>query len=62
MKIKVLSPNLNVRMGPDKKYPVCGIVNQSSVYTIIDRQNNFGLLLSRAGWIDLSFCEEIEDS
>lgn len=59
MKVKVNVKELNVRMGPGKIYPVNGQVYQGDVFTIVDQKNGFGQLKSHAGWIDLSFCQEV---
>ena len=62
MKVVVNSDTVNLRTGPDKKYPTNGQVHRGDEFTIVDVKNEHGLLKSRAGWINLKFCIKKEEN
>lgn len=57
MKAIINVKELNMRMGPGKKYPINGKLKAGEKYTIVEQKNGFGLLKSHAGWIDLQYCK-----
>ena len=60
MKVLIKKREQKMRMGPSKEYPENGFVTAGSVFTIIEQKNGYGLLLSRAGWIELKYVEVLE--
>lgn len=58
-KIKITMDRMKVRMGPSKDMPVNSEVNKGDEFTIVDEKNGFGQLKSKAGWIELKWCEKI---
>lgn len=55
--IKVIysgSEGLNIRQLPNTKSKVMGQVHEGEVFTIIETNNNWGLLKSKLGWICLN--------
>lgn len=52
--IKVTVDELNIRKGAGTNYAVIGCIKDKGTYTIIEEQNGWGLLKSKAGWISVS--------
>ena len=52
-KVKVNVNKLNIRKGPSTKYSIAGQITDRGVYTITEVKNNYGKLLSGAGWVYL---------
>ena len=57
MKAIIDVKELNMRMGPGKVYSINGKLHAGEKYTIVEEKNGYGLLKSRAGWIDLRYCK-----
>lgn len=53
--VRVVVDELNIRKGPGTTYPVVGSIKGGGVFTIIQQQNNWGLLKSKQGWICLDY-------
>ena len=53
--VRVVVDDLNIRKGPGTTYPVVGSIKGGGVFTIIQQQNNWGLLKSKQGWICLDY-------
>lgn len=53
--VRVTVSCLNIRKGPGTNYPVVGSINGGGVFTIIQQQNNQGLLKSQQGQICLDY-------
>lgn len=53
-KIKVICDSLNIREKPGTAYRVVGKITDNGVYTIVEKQGNWGRLKSGAGWINIS--------
>lgn len=53
--VRVTVSALNIRSGPGTNYPVVGSIDGGGVFTIIEQQNNWGLLKSKQGWICLDY-------
>ena len=51
---EILADNLNVRKGPGTNYEVISSVKKGDVYTIIEKENDFGKLKSGLGWISIN--------
>lgn len=60
-KYRVLTPTLNVRIGPGTEYNIVAKVKKSEVYTITKTKGNWGKLKSGAGWINIStkYCKKV---
>ena len=58
-RVKVTADALNIRAGAGTQYKINGCIIDNGVYTIVDEQNGFGLLKSKAGWICLKYTERI---
>lgn len=52
--VKVTVDELNIRKGAGTNYAVVGCIKDKGTYTIIEEQNGWGLLKSKAGWISVS--------
>lgn len=61
-KMIVTANVLNIRENPSIDSKIVGKVYINEVYTIIDKQNNFGLLKSRVGWISLDYLKPLYSS
>lgn len=59
---RIKSPDgvLNIRKGPGASYTKVGEVKNGEAYTIVQVQNNWGLLKSGAGWISLAYTEKVK--
>lgn len=53
--VKVTANALNIRTGPGINYSLSGCIKDQGTYTIIEEKNGWGLLKSKAGWINLSY-------
>lgn len=58
-KVKVTADSLNVRQGPGVAYKVATVIKKNEAYTIIGEKNGWGLLKSKAGWINLKYTKRI---
>ena len=64
-KVKVASPNLNIRSGPGTHYYKTGLFTGPGVFTIVEvrsgtgSKSGWGRLLSGVGWISLDYCETV---
>lgn len=61
--VKVTANALNIRSGPGANNAITGQISDKGIYTIIRESNGWGLLKSKAGWIDLeytSFYKQLE--
>ena len=58
--VRIMADILNVRSGPGTLYSINKTVSKGSAYTIIEEQDNWGRLLSGAGWINLKYTEKID--
>ena len=62
-KVRVPSPNLNIRSGPGTDYHKTGLFTGPGVFTVIEvrsgtgSRSGWGRLLSGVGWISLDYCE-----
>ena len=57
--VKITASILNVRSGPGTQYSVNAVVKKGQSFTIIDQQNNWGYLKSKAGWICLDYAKKL---
>jgi len=57
--VKVTASALNIRRGPGVSYKVAGTIRDKGVYTIIQEQNGWGYLRSKAGWISLKYTKRV---
>ena len=57
--VKITAKTLNVRKGPGTKYAIATVVKKNEVYTIVDKDGNWGKLKSGAGWISLSYTKKV---
>lgn len=57
--VKITAKTLNVRKGPGTKYAIATTVKKNEVYTIVDKNGNWGKLKSGAGWISLSYTKKV---
>ena len=55
--VRITAKTLNVRSGPGTIYSINRTVSKGSVYTIVEKQGNWGRLKSGAGWISLKYTE-----
>ena len=55
--VRITTNTLNVRSGPGTMYSINRTVSKGSVYTIVEKQGNWGRLKSGAGWINLKYTE-----
>lgn len=53
--VRIETGVLNIRSGPGEDYPIAGHISDRGIYTIVREQNGWGLLKSKAGWIDLQY-------
>ena len=57
--VRVTADSLNVRKGPSVDYEVVNVITDKGIYTIVDQDNNWGLLKAyadnRDGWISLAY-------
>lgn len=53
--VKINTDSLNYRSGPGINYKINGTVKRNQVYTIVEEQNGWGLLKSKAGWLSLNY-------
>lgn len=58
-KVKVTVDALNIRKGPGTNYQTNGCIRDKGVYTIIQTQNGWGYLKSKAGWIALEYTTRV---
>jgi GH24 family phage-related lysozyme (muramidase) len=64
-KVKVASPNLNVRSGPGTDHFKTGLFTGPGVFTIVEvrsgtgSKSGWGRLLSGVGWISMDYCETV---
>lgn len=58
-KVRVTASALNVRKGPGTKYAVHTTIRDKGVYTIVDKNGDWGKLKSGAGWINLNYTKKI---
>lgn len=58
-KVVVTANVLNIREKPTINSNRVGRVYKNEVYTIIEKENNFGLLKSKVGWISLDYVKPI---
>jgi uncharacterized protein YraI len=62
-KVRVPSPNLNIRSGPGTDHHKTGLYTGPGVFTIVEvrsgagSRSGWGRLLSGMGWISLDYCE-----
>ena len=65
IRVKIDSPNLNIRKGPGTNYDKTGSFTGKGTFTIVDIQpgigskNGWGKLKSGAGWISLDYTKRI---
>ncbi len=59
-KMVVTTDVLNIRKGPGIEYEKVGRVYKNEVYTIIEKENGFGLLKSKVGWVSLEYLRPLE--
>ena len=57
--VKVTADALNIRAGAGTQYKINGCITDHGVYTIVEENNGFGLLKSKAGWICLKYTKRI---
>ena len=57
-KVKVNTLILNIRKGPGTKYKIVGTIHDRGVYTIVEKNGNWGKLKSGAGWINLNYTKK----
>ena len=57
--VKVTADVLNVRKGPGTNYGVSTTIKYNEVYTIVDKNGDWGKLKSGAGWIHLGYTKKI---
>jgi hypothetical protein len=53
-RIKTIKKSTDVKDSPATKANTVTTLGKNEVYTIVEEKNGFGLLKSKAGWIDLS--------
>lgn len=53
-KVRVKVSALNIRSGAGTIYKKVGTITDKGVYTIVETKGNWGLLKSKAGWINIS--------
>ena len=62
-KVRVMASALNIRKGPGTSYKTVGVIKDKGVYTIVEENNGWGLLLSGAKdkdmWIALKYTEGV---
>lgn len=56
---KVTANALNIRSGPGINYKVVGSIKKNESYTIIQEQDDWGLLKSRIGWVNLNYMKKV---
>lgn len=59
VKVKVTTAVLNVRKQPTTSSAIATQIKKNEVYTIVEKQGNWGKLKSGAGWICLDYTKEI---
>ena len=57
--VRVTADKLNVRKSAGVFSKVTTVIHKDEVYTIIQEQNGWGLLKSKAGWINLKYTKRI---
>ena len=61
--VKVKVDALNIRKGPGLNYPIgtdiIHCIRDRGIYTIVEKQGNWGKLKSGAGWICLTYTERV---
>ena len=57
--VKITTNALNVRKGPGTNYNVNTVVHKNEIFTIIDEQDGWGKLKSKAGWIMLKYTSKV---
>ena len=57
--VKVTAAALNYRKGPGTNYAINGVIKDQGVYTIVEEKDNWGRLMSGAGWIALQYTKKI---
>jgi N-acetylmuramoyl-L-alanine amidase CwlA len=58
-KVRVTVSALRIRKGPSLNTPQVGLITDKGVYTIVEKQGNFGKLKSGQGWICLDFTTKL---
>ena len=58
-RVKVMTDALNIRSGPGTQYKINGCIRDYGVYTIVETNNNWGLLKSKQGYICLDYTKKI---
>lgn len=53
-KVRIKVSALNIRSGAGTLYKKVGTITDKGVYTIVETKGNWGLLKSKAGWINIS--------
>lgn len=57
--VKVTANSLNIRQDSSSSAKIVGSVKKDEVFTIVNEQNNWGLLKSNAGWISLRYATKV---
>lgn len=57
--IEVILDKLLIRQGPDASKPAIGFLEKNEIQTIIREKNNYGLLQSGKGWINLNGIQKV---
>lgn len=57
--IKVIIDKLKIQLGPNASKPTIGFLNKNEIRTIIREENNYGLLQSGKGWINLDGIKKV---
>lgn len=61
--VKIIAKALNVRQGPSVNHQIVTTIRDQGVYTIVDKQGDWGLLKQyeqkRDGWIHLSYTKKV---
>lgn len=57
--VRITANSLFIRSGAGLNYGIKGYVKKNEVYTITERQGNWGKLKSGAGWISLKYTQRI---
>ena len=66
-RVKVPSPNLNIRSGPGTDYHKTGLFTGPGVFTVVEvregkgSKSGWGRLLSGVGWISLDYCSVLTE-
>ena len=57
--VRIETDVLNVRAGASEQSKITTQVKKGQVYTIVDRNGDWGKLKSGAGWISLSYAKKV---